>query len=248
MTNSSKKRDFESLFLRALHDWPGEVNFGVLQRHDPLDERYTIEGLYFLCDKIAEPYLGSIDEILMRNLHDAIYIVLHSAAPYCSDIKVSQLRKETVQSHFERMLAPASISKKNGWTDYDRELVKIYFKETQKAAKRKLNVTIKTAKTATEKFRVGEMYYWGDGVKKSYVNAVKWYRKSANDGSKNAKSKLGMMYERGFGVKQSYKEAYFWYRSGTKTAFDDPIVTKHLTAKQIAAVEQRVQNWNKRKK
>ena len=51
----------------------------------------------------------------------------------------------------------------------------------------------------------------GLGVAQSYEEAVKWYRKSADQGDADAQFNLGVCYDNGQGVAQSYKEAFKWY-------------------------------------
>jgi alpha/beta superfamily hydrolase len=64
-------------------------------------------------------------------------------------------------------------------------------------------------------FNLGNMYYNGQGVLQDYKEAVKWYRKSAEQRYKGGQYNLGFMYEKGRGVVQDYKEAVKWY---TKSA------------------------------
>jgi TPR repeat protein len=70
-------------------------------------------------------------------------------------------------------------------------------------------------------FKLGEMYYRGEGVQRDYVEALKWYRKTADRHYKNDESydlrllidsqfKLAEMYCRGEGVPRDYVEAYMW--------------------------------------
>ena len=47
---------------------------------------------------------------------------------------------------------------------------------------------------------------------KDYAEAVKWYRKSAEQGYAKGQAYLGDMYENGKGVKQDKNEAVKWYR------------------------------------
>ena len=56
------------------------------------------------------------------------------------------------------------------------------------------------------------MYDKGLGVTKDYTQAVKWWRKAADQGYANAQANLGVMYDRGRGVTQDYAEAVKWYR------------------------------------
>jgi uncharacterized protein len=56
------------------------------------------------------------------------------------------------------------------------------------------------------------MYAQGLGVEQDYAEAVKWYRKAADQGVTAAQSNLGLMYAQGLGVAQDYAEAVKWYR------------------------------------
>ena len=53
---------------------------------------------------------------------------------------------------------------------------------------------------------VGVMYKLGDGVTQDYKQAVKWYRKAAEQGFAEAQYNLGEMYA----VNQDYKQALKW--------------------------------------
>ena len=56
------------------------------------------------------------------------------------------------------------------------------------------------------------MYSRGRGVKKDFKEAVKWYRKAAEQGFAAAQYNLGLMYVNGRGVPEDIKEAVKWYR------------------------------------
>ena len=56
------------------------------------------------------------------------------------------------------------------------------------------------------------MYNNGQGVPKNLAEAVKWYRKSAEQGNFRAQFNLGSMYQLGQGVPQDYKEAARLFR------------------------------------
>ena len=59
---------------------------------------------------------------------------------------------------------------------------------------------------------LGLCYYEGKGgLKQSYDEAIKWYRKSAEQGYSYAEHCMGVVYERGEGVPQNYAEAAKWY-------------------------------------
>ena len=55
--------------------------------------------------------------------------------------------------------------------------------------------------------------------KKNYTEAVKWYRKAAEQGFANAQYNLGYCYAHGEGVTQDYYEAVKWYRKAAAQGF-----------------------------
>jgi TPR repeat protein len=56
------------------------------------------------------------------------------------------------------------------------------------------------------------LFYTGRGVLQDYDEAMKWWRKAANQGSADAQHFLGMMYYNGEGVPQDYTQAANWIR------------------------------------
>ena len=58
----------------------------------------------------------------------------------------------------------------------------------------------------------GNAYYSGHGVSQDYNEAVRWYRKAADQGIAYAQYALGVSYAKGQGIPQSYIEAIRWFR------------------------------------
>ncbi|WP_048942598.1 tetratricopeptide repeat protein, partial [Haemophilus influenzae] len=56
----------------------------------------------------------------------------------------------------------------------------------------------------------------GQGVKQDDFEAVKWYRKAAEQGDANAQAYLGLAYTEGRGVRQDYTEAVKWFRKAAE--------------------------------
>ena len=56
----------------------------------------------------------------------------------------------------------------------------------------------------------------GEGVQQSYAEAVKWYRKVAEQGIAEAQYNLGVCYFYGKGVRRDYAEAVKWYRKAAE--------------------------------
>jgi len=51
---------------------------------------------------------------------------------------------------------------------------------------------------------------------KNYIEAVEWYRKSAEQGYAEGQANLGYMYSNGYGVTKDYAEAVKWYRKSAE--------------------------------
>ena len=63
---------------------------------------------------------------------------------------------------------------------------------------------------------LGFMYQYGKGVPQDDAEAVKWYRKAAEQGYADAQYNLGLIYDNGQGVPQDYAEAVKWYRKAAE--------------------------------
>ena len=70
-------------------------------------------------------------------------------------------------------------------------------------------------------YLLGRMYYLGEGVPESAVEAVKWFRKAADQDIVNAQYSLGGMYADGQGVPENDAEAVKWYRKAAGNGFLD---------------------------
>jgi TPR repeat protein len=58
---------------------------------------------------------------------------------------------------------------------------------------------------------LGVLFFFGTGVKKNLVEAVKWFTKSAAQGEAKAQYNLGILCERGAGVLENDTEAVKWF-------------------------------------
>jgi TPR repeat protein len=76
---------------------------------------------------------------------------------------------------------------------------------------------------AHEAFGLGSMYLNGrGGLAKDDEEAVKWYRKAAEQGEVEAQTYLGFMYEQGLGgLPQNRAEAVKWYRKAAEQGYTD---------------------------
>jgi len=74
----------------------------------------------------------------------------------------------------------------------------------------------KNYREADAQYKLGVCYEYGQGVEQSYSEAVKWYRKAAEQGQADAQFSLGVSYANGQGVEQSWEEAVKWYHRAVK--------------------------------
>ncbi|WP_243688902.1 tetratricopeptide repeat protein [Geotalea toluenoxydans] len=77
------------------------------------------------------------------------------------------------------------------------------------------------------------MYDQGDGIKQDWKEAVKWYRKSADQGFDQAQFSLGLMYFHGHGVKQNRREAIRWFVKAAKNGSEEAIRTLEALGRHV---------------
>jgi TPR repeat protein len=82
------------------------------------------------------------------------------------------------------------------------------------------------------------MYEQGKGVPQNYDEALKWYKKGAEQGYASAQFNLGLAYFHGRGVPQDCVLAYAWWNTaaaqGDEVAREHrDILIKHMTTSQI---------------
>jgi TPR repeat protein len=84
----------------------------------------------------------------------------------------------------------------------------------------------------------------GMGVLENDKEAIKWFRKAAEQGDKFAQWHLGVMYEKGEGVLESYTEAYAWiliadYMGNAVAKQTMEVFKERFNVKTIAAGQKR---------
>ena len=87
---------------------------------------------------------------------------------------------------------------------------------------------------AEAQFNLGSKYRIGFGVSKSYQEAFKWYKRSAEQGFSEAQFLLGGLYYRGeFGIPQDYTLAYMWLTLANNQGLTIAIRTRDELVKQM---------------
>ena len=96
------------------------------------------------------------------------------------------------------------------------------------------------------------MYNNGQGVVQDYVEAVKWYRKAAEQGGALAQYNLGVSYSTGRGVPQDYVAAHKWANLAAAQSQGDKqekyseardLIAEKMTPQQIAEAQRLAREW-----
>ena len=85
------------------------------------------------------------------------------------------------------------------------------------------------------------IYDLGLGVPQDAQEALKWYRKAAEQGDASAQLNLGVMYHEGQGVPQDFIRAHMWYNVAAAAWSGDggkiSMKNRDIVASQITAVK-----------
>jgi hypothetical protein len=107
---------------------------------------------------------------------------------------------------------------------------------------------------AQSQFELGVAFSLGKfGVAQDYVEAVKWFRRAAEQNLAAAQSNLGICYERGDGVAKYELEALKWYllaaaQGETKAKRNATLLELLLSPEEIAEGKRRAQAWLEQQK
>ena len=81
------------------------------------------------------------------------------------------------------------------------------------------------------------MYANGQGVPQDYAEAVKWYRKAAEQGDAVAQYNLGVMYKKGDGVPQDYVQAHVWFNLAAAKGDKDAVKNRDIVAGKMSPAQ-----------
>ncbi len=105
---------------------------------------------------------------------------------------------------------------------------------------------------------LGLIYSEGVGVAQDDAEAVKWFRKAADQGYANSQNNFGVMYANGRGVPRDYVEAVKWFdiaasrlpqgQEAAETAKLRDLLVKQMTPAQIAEAERLAREWKPKTK
>lgn len=83
---------------------------------------------------------------------------------------------------------------------------------SKKDYKEAIRVCMSIPEDPVAQYYLGVMYENGQGVDQDYAEAMKWYKKGADQEDGDCQYELGRLYQYGIGVDQNYSEAVKWYK------------------------------------
>ena len=107
------------------------------------------------------------------------------------------------------------------------------------------------AESCRGSIQFGRLLLQGEGVAKDQVEAVKWYRKAAEQNYAEAQYNLGVCYYNGEGVAKDWVEAYKWLLLAARQGDEDAKknmteLESKLTPEQIAEGQKRARDFKPR--
>ena len=69
---------------------------------------------------------------------------------------------------------------------------------------------------AEAQHELGDMYYFGQGVRRDYAQAAIWYRKAAEQGNHDSQYRIGVLYHFGWGVPKDDAQAIVWIKKAAE--------------------------------
>lgn len=89
------------------------------------------------------------------------------------------------------------------------------------------------------------MYLNGDGVRKNYKTAAKYYNLAASQNFSDAQRELGLLYKEGNGVPKDEQKAYMWLNLAASHGDDQArkALLDSMTNNQVATAQRMTRTW-----
>ena len=187
------KKDYEAgRFQNAIT----ELRDGILEQEAAAKKVLIVSIKYYIKDKNwrGEKLLAMLLKDLGEEQRARAFII--------------QAEEEMKKQAVEHLLSQAEQAKeKDDWKNVDTLLQQLLNVDPANAEAKKI-----ASEAAVHFYEIGCQY----DEKEDYAEAVKWYRKAAEQGHANAQYALGKCYYEGEGVTKDYAEAVKWYRKAAE--------------------------------
>jgi hypothetical protein len=118
--------NFSLIFEHAISEWPVSIDVEALYYAKDKPQKYSVIGLGEMKDDICEKYLNTEYELLICNMHEAIFVTVRSLAELCTLININHIRKSVVKKKFEEKIRRAIEIPELNANSEDIALVKKY--------------------------------------------------------------------------------------------------------------------------
>jgi hypothetical protein len=108
---------------------------------------------------------------------------------------------------FPALIMPAQAGIEEGMAAYERADYTVALSEFRPLAR---------SGDPAAQYRLGQMYFFGQGVATNPNEAAKWFKSAAEKGNAGAQYHLGLLFDTGRGVKASAAEAASWFRKAAE--------------------------------
>ena len=97
------------------------------------------------------------------------------------------------------------------------------------------------------------MYFAGRGVAQEAVEAMRWYRRAAEQGSVAAQARLADMFAEGRGIPRDQVQAHTWFNLAAARASGEDraryenardLIAEQMTSAQIVEAQRRAREWD----
>ena len=181
--------------------------------------------------KETERYIGWIKKLIFTNNLLASEVTTQQPEPQ-SNVHDNNGEAYTAGSNLEQSATPIKVNEPThedsyGYSSYvapatendytsshDEEITPTEIKDEAPLLTEKKD----TEETITPEdcYLKAEAYYYGNGVRQSYYEAVKWYTQAAEMGHADAQCDLGNCYYYGEGLPENYERSVYWYEKAAE--------------------------------
>jgi hypothetical protein len=122
---------FSHLFQQAIREWPENLELDLIISNKDFPDLYTVRGLGIKKDDICKKFLNTEEEILIRNMHESIFLAVRRLAEYGTQVNRNCIRASSVKRIFEEKVRDAIEIPVLNAREMDVELVEKYFSINQ---------------------------------------------------------------------------------------------------------------------
>lgn len=168
---------------------------------------------------LTQEHFNAMAAPFVSNTIDACRAVLNSAGLSVSDLSAVLLVGGTSRVPLVRSMVQQFAGNVPVYSAVDLELA-VAMGAMRCGQMQKEDGLVPSKEEIEKWYQMGLNYANGDGVSRDEKEAVRWYRKAAEQGHSGAQTNLGASYYSGTGVAKNYAEAVRWFRKAAEQESD----------------------------